>query len=293
MDQLLRQAVALNLDPMVALQMATCYPSERFGLRDRGAIVPGRRADFVAVTDLKQFQGILTFKGGKVVAREGKSYPLYSPRFPAKALQTVKMKPLEESSLSLFLKTEKAWVIGIIPDQILTEKLCLPIKKDYRSMFISDIESDILKIAVIERHKASGNIGIGLVKGLGLKRGALATSVAHDSHNIVVVGVSDEDMRQAIAAIQKLQGGLVVVDQGEVKASLPLPLAGLISLEAAEGVVSQMGKLLEAAKEIGAVSKNSFQTLSFLTLPVIPELKLTDRGLVDVAQFRIIPLEVP
>ena len=189
------------------------------------------------------------------------------------------------------VKAEKAWVIGIIPDQILTEKLCLPVKKESRGMIVSDPESDILKIAVVERHKASGNIGIGLVKGLGLKRGALATSVAHDSHNVVVAGVNDEEMRQAIAAVQKMQGGLAVVAEGEVKASLALPVAGLISLEAAEEAVGKMEKLLQAAKKLGAVSKNPFQTLSFLTLPVIPALKLTDKGLVDVSQFRVIPLE--
>jgi adenine deaminase len=293
MDHLLRQAVVLGLDPLVALPMATCNPADRFGLQDRGAIVPGRRADLVAVADLNQFQAKLTLKGGKVVAREGKAYPLFSPRFNTKVAQTVKIKPLEESSLSLFLKAGNTWVIGIIPDQILTQKLFLPIKKDSRSMVVSDPESDILKIAVIERHKASGNVGVGLVKGFGLQRGALATSVAHDSHNIVVVGVNDEEIRRAVAAIQKMQGGLVVVDQGEVKASLPLPIAGLISLGTAEKVVAQMEKLLQAAKEMGAIPKNPFQTLSFLALPVIPELKITDKGLVDVSQFRIIPLEVP
>jgi adenine deaminase len=293
MDHLLRQAVARDFNPMVALQMATCNPSDRFGLRDRGAIVPGRRADLVAVTDLNQFQAKLTLKGGKVVAREGKAYPLFSFGFNPKVLQSVKIKPLDESSFSLELKAEKAWVIGIVLDQILTEKLILPVKTNNHEKVISDPELDILKIAVIERHKASGNIGIGLVKGLGLKRGALATSVAHDSHNIVVVGVSDEDMRKAVEEIQKMQGGLVVVDQGEVQASLPLPIAGLISLETAERVAAQMEKLLQASKKMGTVPVNPFQTLSFLALPVIPELKITDKGLVDVSQFRIIPLEAP
>ncbi|MFH1757981.1 MAG: adenine deaminase [Pseudomonadota bacterium] len=293
MDHLLRQAVALDCDPMVALQMATCNPSDRFGLRDRGAIVPGRRADLVAVTDLNQFQAKLTLKGGKVVAREGKAYPLFSFGFNPKVLQSVKIKPLDESSFSLELKAEKAWVIGIVPDQILTEKLILPVKTNNHGKVISDPELDILKIAVIERHKASGNVGIGLVKGLGLKHGALATSVAHDSHNIVVVGVSDEDMRKAVEEIQKMQGGFVVVDQGEVKASLSLPIAGLMSRETAEVVASKLAKLNEAAREIRAIPANPFLTMSFLALPVIPELKITDKGLVDVFQFRIIPLEVP
>jgi len=290
-DHLLRLAVSLGLDPATAIQMVTLNPSERFGLRDRGAIAPGRLADLAVVSDLNHFQVRLTIKGGKVVAREGKAYPLFSFGFSPKVLRSVKIKPLDESSFSLELKTEKAWVIGIVPDQILTEKLILPVKTNNHGKVISDPELDILKIAVIERHKASGNVGIGLVKGLGLKRGALATSVAHDSHNIVVVGVSDEDMRRAVEEIQKMQGGFVVVDQGEVKASLSLPIAGLMSRETSEVVALKLAQLNEAGREIRAMPANPFLTLSFLTLPVIPELKITDKGLVDVSRFRIIPLE--
>ena len=290
-DHLLRLAVGRGFDRVAAVQMATLNPSERFGLKDRGAIAPGRKADIVAVSDLVEFKVNLTVKDGKVVAREGKAYPLFKPLSDPKLLQTVKIKPLNESSFRLNLEGEKAWVIGILPDQILTRKLSLPVKKDDQGMVISDPESDVLKIAVVERHRASGNIGLGLVKGFGLKRGALATSVAHDSHNLMVVGVTDEEMRRAIQEVEKMQGGFVVVDQKEVKASVPLPVAGLMSLETAEEVASQMEKLTQAAREIGVLLENPFLTLSFMALPVIPELKLTDKGLVDVAQFRIIPLE--
>ena len=290
-DHLLRLAVGRGLDPVAAVQMATLNPSERFGLKDRGAIAPGRKADIAAVSDLVEFKVNLTIKDGKVVAREGKAYPLFKPLSDPKVLQTVRIKPLNESSFRLNLGGEKAWVIGVIPDQILTRKLSLPVKKDDQGMVISDPESDVLKIAVVERHRASGNIGLGLVKGFGLKRGALATSVAHDSHNLMVVGVTDEEMRRAIQEVEKMQGGFVVVDQKEVKASVPLPVAGLMSLETAEEVASQMEKLTQAAREIGVLLENPFLTLSFMALPVIPELKLTDKGLVDVAQFRIIPLE--
>ena len=290
-DQLLREAVALGLDPVAAVQMATFNPSERFALRDRGAIAPGRRADLAAVSDLREFKVSLTLKDGKIVAREGRSYPLFHTLFDPRVFQTFKMKPLNEASFRLSLAAEKAWVIGVLPDQILTRKLCLPVKKDPRGTVVSDPQADILKIAVIERHKASGNIGLGLVKGFGLKRGALATSVAHDSHNLVVVGASDEEMRKAAEEVEKMQGGFVIVDQGAVKASLPLPFAGLISVETAETVSSQMENLTQAAREMGIILDNPFLTLSFLTLPVIPELKLTDKGLVDVSEFRIISLE--
>jgi adenine deaminase len=290
-DQLLREAVALGLDPVAAVQMATFNPSERFALRDRGAIAPGRRADLAAVSDLREFKVSLTLKDGKIVAREGRSYPLFHTLFDPRVFQTFKMKPLNEASFRLSLAAEKAWVIGVLPDQILTRKLSLPVKKDPRGTVVSDPQADILKIAVIERHKASGNIGLGLVKGFGLKRGALATSVAHDSHNLVVVGASDEEMRKAAEEVEKMQGGFVIIDQGAVKASLPLPFAGLISLETAETVSSQMENLSQAARELGGILDNPFLTLSFLTLPVIPELKLTDKGLVDVSTFRIIPLE--
>ena len=143
------------------------------------------------------------------------------------------------------------------------------------------------------RSKASGNIGLGLVKGLGLNAGALAGSVAHDAHNIIVVGVNDQEMRHAVEEIVKMQGGVVVVEGGRVRASLPLPVAGLISLEPAETVASRMVKLKEAARDLGCPLANPFLTISFLALPVIPELKLTDRGLVDVSAFQLIPIEAP
>jgi len=291
LDHALRRAISLGMNPLTALQMATLNAAERFGLKDRGSIAPGKRADLIAVPELKEFQAALTVKNGRVVAREGKAYPLHHAAFGSQVLRSIKMKSLAPSSFHLPLKADRAWVIGIDPDQIITRKLSLSVKKDPTGMVVSDPEADILKLAVIERHKASGNIGLGLLKGLGLKAGALAGSVAHDAHNIIVVGVNDQEMRHAVEEIVKMQGGFVAVQGGNVKASIPLPIAGLISLEPAQVVASQMVKIKEAARDLGCPLTNPFLTLSFLALPVIPELKLTDRGLVDVSQFRIIPLE--
>jgi adenine deaminase len=291
LNRAVRGAVSLGLNPLTALQMATLNPAERFGLKDRGCIAPGRRADLVAVPELKKFQAALTLKDGKVVAREGKAYPLHHAAFGSPVLHSVRVKSLSPSSFHLPLKAERAWVIGVVPDQIVTGKLSLAVKRDPTGMALSDPGADILKLAVIERHRASGNIGLGLVKGFGLKAGALASSVAHDSHNIIVVGVNDQEMGHAVEEIVKMKGGFVAVQGGDVKASLPLPVAGLMSLDPAEVVASRMEKVKEAVRDLGSPLTNPFLTLSFLALPVIPELKLTDKGLVDVSEFRIIPLE--
>jgi adenine deaminase len=290
-DHVLRRAVSSGLDPVTAVQMVTLNPAERFGLRDRGAIAPGRIADLAVVEDMKNFQVHITFKNGTVAAREGKAYPLLRDEFDPKYSRTVRIKPVDVSSFRLPLAAEKAWVIGLIPDQLLTRKLSLPVKKGSQGEAVSDPEADILKMAVLERHRASGNIGLGLVQGFGFKRGALGSTIAHDSHNAVIVGANDADMKKAADEIIKMQGGLVVVEGQKIKASLPLPIAGLISPEPAEGVVSGMDALHKAAQEIGCLLPHPFLTLSFLALPVIPELKLTDKGLVDVAGNRIIPLE--
>lgn len=291
MDHVLRRAVSLGIDPVTAVQMATLNPAERFGLPDRGAIAPGRMADLAVVEDLKNFRVHITFKNGTVAAREGKAYPILRNEFDSKISRTVKIKPIDATSLRLPLASEKAWVIGVIPDQLLTRKLSLAVKKNPQGEAVSDPAADVLKIAVLERHRASGNIGLGLVQGLGLKNGALGSTIAHDSHNAVIVGTNDADMMKAADEIIKMQGGMVVVDGQEVKAALPLPLAGLISLEPAETVVSRMEALHKAAQEIGSPLPHPFLTLSFLALPVIPELKLTDKGLVDVSGLRIIPIE--
>ncbi len=182
-----------------------------------------------------------------------------------------------------------AKVIGVVPNEVVTDSLLEEVKNEY-GFAVSDTERDILKIAVIERHLASGNMGLGFVKGLGLKRGALASSVAHDSHNLVIVGTNDVDMLIAAHEVERLRGGLVAVADGQVLASLPLPIAGLMSDRPYEEVNAALNRLLAVAHELGSDLHDPFMTLSFLALPVIPALKLTDKGLVDVTQFKFVPL---
>lgn len=285
-DAVVRKAISRGLEPIRALQMATINTAEYFRLHDRGAIAPGYLADLITITNLPKLEIDTVFYRGKVVAGRGK--PLFSvPATPGELTDTVRVKRLNLQSLKLPATGETHPVIEIIPGQIVTKKRMERVNVE-EGAIISAPERDILKLAVVERHKASGNVGLGLVKGFGLKRGALASSIGHDSHNIIAVGADDVDILRAIEEIENLQGGLVVCANREILASLPLPVAGLLSLEPLEEVVSQFQKLEETATSLGNLPPAPFSILSFLALPVIPELRLTDLGLVDVAEFRLI-----
>ena len=290
-DAVVRKAVSRGLDPVRAIQMATINAAEYFRLHDRGAIAPGYVANLITINDLAEVEIDMVFYRGKLVARAGK--PLFSlPPVAPQLTHTVHIKPLTAKSLSLPAKRgnlgeETYPVIEIIPGQIVTKKAAEKVGI-VDGVVMPDIERDILKLVVVERHKASGNIGLGLVKGFSLKKGALASSVAHDSHNIIVVGTNDLDILKAIEGVDSLQGGLVVCADRKVLASLPLPIAGLLSPELLEVVVSQHENVEEAAATLGDLPPAPFSILSFLALPVIPELRLTDLGLVDVAQFKLI-----
>ena len=290
-DDVVRKAISRDLDPIRALQMATINPAEYFRLYDRGAIAPGYLANLITVTDLPSLEIDRVFYQGKLVARQGKA--MFSlPHISLELADTVHVKPLTLESVSLRTKrsnlTEETYpVIEIVPGQIVTKKRLEKVKV-VNGEVMPDVDRDILKLAVVERHKGSGNVGLGLVKGFGLKKGALASSIAHDSHNIVVVGASDADMLKAVEEIHKLEGGLVVCAEGKVLASLPLPIAGLLSPEPLEKVVSQFEEVEKAASRLGNLPPAPFAILSFLALPVIPELRLTDLGLVDVNEFKLI-----
>jgi adenine deaminase len=296
-DAVVRKAIGRGLEPVRAIQMATINTAEYFRLHDRGAIAPGYMANLITITDLAKLDIDMVFYRGKLVARQGK--PLFSlPPVAPELTDTVRIKPLTAESLKIPLPRRERLgegetfdetypVIEIIPGQIVTRKVMQKMKV-VDGVVLPDPERDILKLVVVERHKASGNIGLGLVKGFGLKKGALASSVAHDSHNIIAVGTGDPDILTAIEEINRLQGGLVVCADREILASLPLPIAGLLSPEPLEVVVSRYEKIEEAAASLGSLPPAPFAILSFLALPVIPELRLTDLGLVDVNEFKLL-----
>jgi adenine deaminase len=290
-DQVVRKAVRLGLSPVIAVQMATINPGQHFCLKRKGAVLPGYDADMIVIDDFDAFSVNMVFKNGVLVAENGKVLARISVPRHAPPMKTVKIKPMTMEHFRLRAKTDKARVIEIVPDRIETRQSVMSISSR-NGYVVSDTEHDVLKLLVIERHRATGNVGFGLVKGFGLKSGAIASTVAHDSHNIIVVGTNDEDMFAAVSAIKKLQGGMVAVKRGKVMAALPLPLAGLISDRPAGVVAAQMKDVRRAARQLGAALDEPFSALSFLALPVVPELKLTNKGLVDVKQFTFVELFV-
>ena len=284
-DAVVRKAIERGLEPVRAIQMATINAAEYFRLHGRGGISPGYIANLITITDLAKLEIDMVFYQGKLVARQGKPlFPL--PPVSVELRDTVRIKPIMGKSLRI-AANETYPVIEIIPGQVVNKKVMEKMKV-VDGTVMPDVERDILKLVVVERHKASGNIGVGLVKGFGLKKGALASSVAHDSHNIIAVGTNDLDILKAIEEINRLQGGLVVCANLEILASLPLPIAGLLSPEPLDVVVSQHEVVERTAASLGNLPPAPFSILSFLALPVIPEIRLTDLGLVDVNKFKLI-----
>jgi len=286
-DAVVRKAIKLGLDPVRAIQLATINTASYFRLDRLGAVAPGYFANLVVLKRLADFTVDMVFYRGRLVAREGK--PLFS--LPQSAVEklthTVNIRPFTVKDLKLRDKGETRPVIGVVPGQIITRKKLLKVQV-IDGLTVADTARDVLKAVVVERHKATGHIGRGLVTGFGLKKGALASSIAHDSHNIVAVGVDDSDIYIAVKEVERLQGGLVAVADGKVIASLATPIAGLLSPEPLEKVAAGLEKLDKAARDLGSALPSPFATLSFLALPVIPELRLTDLGLVDVNEFKLL-----
>jgi adenine deaminase len=286
-DAVVRQAIGLGLDPVRAVQMATSNAANYFRLAGLGAVAPGYYANLIVLDDLADFRVKTVFYRGRVVARDGR--PLFPETRPiaGRPDNTINIRPLTADALKLRARGEIFPVIEVIPGQIVTRKREMKVKV-VDGYIVPDTGRDILKAAVVERHHASGNIGLGLVTGFGLKRGALASSIAHDSHNIVAVGASDADILTAVREVERLRGGLAVAAGGKVLASLAAPIAGLLAEEPLESVVAGLERLEKAARDLGARLPAPFGILSFLALPVIPELRLTDLGLVDVNAFKLL-----
>jgi adenine deaminase len=286
-DAVVRKAIRLGLEPVRAVQMATINTATYFKLSGLGAVAPGYIANFIVLDSLEDFKVDMVFHRGRPVARGGE--PLFPAPRPAwdKLTHTINLKPFDVDALKLRSRGDTFPVIGVVPGQIITRKKKMK-PKVVDGFIVSYVGRDVLKAVVVERHKATGNIGVGLVTGFGLNRGALASSIAHDSHNIVAVGVADGDILTAIREVERLQGGLAVAADGRVVVSLGAPVAGLLSREPLETVVAGLEKLTRATVDLGAVLPEPFAALSFLALPVIPELRLTDLGLVDVNEFKLV-----
>lgn len=284
-DAVVRKAIRLGLDPVRAIQLATINAAEHHRFYDLGAVVPGYRANLITIKDLKTLQIDKVFYNGNMAASGGKYIGKTSNNCPKKLMESVHIKKLDLSALDIDITGDPFPVVEIIPGQIVTKKTMVKLP---RGLFKADLKNDIIKAAVFERHKATGNIGTGLVKGFGIKSGAIASTIAHDSHNLVIVGATDEDIIAAVRAVEQMQGGLVVCKGGKPIAQMPLPICGLLSMDPAEEVSRQFDMLEKAAKTLGHLPPAPFALLSFIALPVIPELRITDMGIVDVIQFKLI-----
>ncbi len=286
-----RRAIAAGLPVVDAVQMASLNTARYFGLRDRGAVAPGLLADLVVVGDPAEMDIQRVYKRGKLVAADGRALD-FSPDHPKAFLRgSINVRWIEPEDFYLPANGQVARVIEIVPGQIVTRATQAPVKV-VGGRALPDPEADLAKIAVVERHRGSGRTALGFVRGFGLRRGAIASSVAHDAHNIVVVGANDADIYEAAVRIVKLSGGLVAVEDGQVLASLRCPIAGLMSDRPLSEVAEGLDALLAAARQLGCELEDPFGALSFLCLPVIPSLKITDRGLVDTDSFKVVDLWV-
>ena len=290
-NKIVRMAISRKVPVATVLQIATINTAKYYGLKDVGAIAPGYKADILVMDSQNVRMPRQVYKSGQLVCTDGVVVDIPKTVIPPEVMNTINIKGIRKEDLKIPMNGNMANVIGIVPYQVVTKHFRLQVAVKNGEV-ISDIENDILKLAVFERHHGTGNVGLGLVKGLGLKSGAIASSIAHDSHNIIVAGTNDTDMILAVEEISRIGGGIVIVENGSILSCFPLPVAGLMTDLPAQEVADKQAELREIAHSLGVYSFiNPFLTLSFCSLPVIPALKLTDQGLVLVATGKYIPVE--
>jgi adenine deaminase len=294
MDHVIRRAIQEGADPIEAIQMATLNVAEHYECaRELGGIAPARYADIVILDEVENVTVNTVVADGRIVSRNGKlTAKIPTPRYPSSVKKSMRVKRLPSvDDLTIKAKTNgdsvRVRAIGVLPTSVLTQSLeeQAPVKD---GKVYSNPEVDLAKIAVFERHRRTGNVGLGFIKGLGLKAGAVGSTVGHDSHNLVVAGVDDHSMVQAARSLIKSGGGFIALRDQEVLSHLPLPIAGLMSDQSAETVAKQMGELKNAWATLGSSLPSPTITLAFTTLSVIPELRITDKGLLNTAQFRFV-----
>lgn len=289
---MVRRVVEAGVDPIKAVQIASLNTAEYFGLKDLGAIAPGYKADLLVLPDLKTFKPDIVLKDGQVVAQDGKLAVEIPENDAIATRNSVNVRWITMDDFKIRTEgdgVKKVRALEVIPHQLITKSVMSDVKV-VDGNAVSNVETDTLKICVIERHRATGNIGKGFVKGFNLKCGAIASTVAHDSHNMIVIGTNDFDMYTAAVALIKCQGGKVVVKDGEIISQLPLPIAGLMSDKEFDFVVEKCDELNKAAHSIGCKLEDPFMTMGFLSLPVIPELKITDKGVFDTNKFDFVDI---
>jgi len=289
MNSIVRKAVSHGLPVADAVKLATLNVARYHGLDRLGAVAPGYAADLLVLSDLESFEPDAVFKGGRLVAERGRALPFEAPGVPDSVTGTVHVADISPSDFRVDAGDFSTInVVELIPDQVVTKAGTAPAKIRGGEV-IADAENDLAKLAVVERHHATGAVGRGFVRGFGLKAGAFASTVAHDAHNIVIAGVDDTDMALCVKRLAEIGGGLVICRDGDILGELPLEIAGLMSMRGAEDVASAIEGLEEQLRGLGVAIPTPFMYLSFLALSVIPEMRVTDQGIVDVRSFELVP----